>query len=195
VDDSRAVDTGRLKLRSISLKDVGALFTILSDPAGWWYDPTSRHADLETTRDFVGRAAARWERDGLSYWTVRGLEGNVIGLGGAQRHRTGCWNLFYRLDVGAWSRGYATELGRATLAAANEHDASVPCVAFIAEHNAPSRRVASRLGLTDFGLRVDGNDGELRLAYADRVLENRFGARPKHNGPATAAAERGNYRS
>jgi RimJ/RimL family protein N-acetyltransferase len=46
----------------------------------------------------------------------------------------------------------------------------VPFIAWIAPHNAPSIKVAERLGLTNYGLRADPSDGRLRLAYADRQL-------------------------
>jgi len=41
---------------------------------------------------------------------------------------------------------------------------------FDAEHNLPSRRVAERLGLTNYGLAVDPSDDQPRLAYADRPI-------------------------
>jgi RimJ/RimL family protein N-acetyltransferase len=167
----RIVVTERLDLRPMTSDDLALLFPIFSDPAGWWFDPDSRHWDIDTTRGFIERAAARWDRDGLSYWTVRCRDGgDVIGLGGAQRHSSGSWNLNYRLATSAWGHGYATELGRAAIAAAFDADPDVPLIAWVAEHNEPSRRVAKRLGLTNYGPRTDGNDGQVRLAYADRPL-------------------------
>ena len=32
--------------------------------------------------------------------------------------------------------------------------------------------MAERIGLTDLGLRIDANDGQARLAYADRPLDD-----------------------
>jgi hypothetical protein len=49
-------------------------------------------------------------------------------------------------------------------------DSSVPFIAWIAPHNAPSRSVADRLGLTNYGLGIDPSDGQQRLAYADRAV-------------------------
>jgi RimJ/RimL family protein N-acetyltransferase len=51
-------------------------------------------------------------------------------------------------------------------------DAAVPFIAWAAENNTPSRRVAERLGLVDRGLRIDASDGAPRLAYADRELDD-----------------------
>ena len=162
--------TERLDLRAIEDgSDVEALFAIFSDPAGWWYDPGRRHAQITTTEGWVARAAARWRDDGLSYWTVR-LRGvpEIIGVGGAQRHRSAAWNLSYRLAAAHQGQGYATELSRAALDAAGSVDPDVPFIAWIDAHNAPSRRVAERVGLRNYGFRLDANDGQARLAYADR---------------------------
>jgi RimJ/RimL family protein N-acetyltransferase len=169
-----AVTTERLDLRPVDpIADLDALGRLFADPDGWWYEPDGRHSDVETSRGWLERAAQRWDSNGLSYWTVRLRDGgDVIGVGGAQRHRSGAWNLLYRLDTRHQGRGYATELGGAAMGAAAFVDAEAPFVAWVAEHNTPSRRVAERLGLVDRGLRIDANDGAPRLAYADRDLDD-----------------------
>jgi RimJ/RimL family protein N-acetyltransferase len=152
--------------------DTDELFPIFSDPRGWWYAPAERHATVEVSRGFCERAAARWQSDGLSYWTVRrSADGAVIGCGGVQRHRTRTWNLSYRVATAEHGKGYASEFAAAGIAAARALDPSVPVIAWIAASNVPSRRVAERLGLREQGLRVDANDGQQRLAYADRDLD------------------------
>ena len=42
--------------------------------------------------------------------------------------------------------------------------------AWIAEHNSPSRRVAARLGLENYGLAINPADGQRLLAYSDRPI-------------------------
>jgi ribosomal-protein-alanine N-acetyltransferase len=165
--------TDRLELRCPDPHaDVDDLFAIFSDPDGWWYDPDSRHRDPQRTRDWLTRAAARFDTDGLSYWTVRRRgHGTIIGVGGAQRQRTRAWNLNYRIATSHQGHGFATELGHAAQTAASALDDTVPFIAWIAEHNLPSRRVAERLGLTSYGLAVDPSDNQLRLAYADRPID------------------------
>jgi RimJ/RimL family protein N-acetyltransferase len=54
------------------------------------------------------------------------------------------------------------------MAAALRHDGAVVIVAWIAEQNLPSRRVAERIGLVHRGPGVDPSDGRTRLAYTDR---------------------------
>jgi len=166
------VVTERLELRCPDPDgDLEDLFAIFSDPDGWWYDPGSRHLEPARTRDWLSRAASRFDGDGLSYWTVRLRDdGTIIGVGGAQRQRTGAWNLNYRIATAHQRMGFATELGRAAFTAASTVDGSVPFIAWVAEHNLPSRRVAERLGLTNYGLAVDPDDNRPRLAYADRPI-------------------------
>src|SRR5579875_1087494 len=170
MDPLQALSTDRLDLRRPNPEhDLDELFTIFSDPDGWWYDPDGRHREPDRTRDWLTRAAARFDTDRLSYWTVRRRDnGTVIGVGGAQRQRTGAWNLDYRIATAHQGQGYATELGRAAHAAAMKVDRDVPFIAWVAEHNTPSRRVAERLGLENHGPAVDPSDGEVRLAYSDR---------------------------
>lgn len=168
----QAVLTERLDLRRPDPEDdLEDLFAIFSDPGGWWYDPASRHTERDRTRKWLSRAASRFDSDGLSYWTVRlRNDGSIIGVGGAQRQRTRAWNLNYRIATSHQGEGFATELGRAAYSAAVARDASVPVIAWIAERNLPSRRVAERLGLTNYGLAVDPSDDQERLAYADRPI-------------------------
>ena len=85
--------TERLDLRCPDpRRDLEELFVIFSDPDGWWYDPAGRHVEPERTREWLSRAASRFDSDGLSYWTVRLRDGGtIIGVGGAQRQRTGAW--------------------------------------------------------------------------------------------------------
>jgi RimJ/RimL family protein N-acetyltransferase len=167
------VVTERLDLRKTDpVGDLDDLFAIFSDPAGWWFDPAGRHTDPARTQDWLGRAAARFDEDGLSYWTVRRRDtGEIAGVGGAQRQRTRAWNVNYRLDTVHQGQGFATELARAAFDAATRVDDTVPFVAWIAPSNAPSLKVAERLGLTNYGLAIDPSDGQQRLAWADRPLD------------------------
>jgi RimJ/RimL family protein N-acetyltransferase len=172
VNGSENVTTERLLLSPMAPGDLAELFPIFHNPQGWTHDPAGRHLTVGTSRAFIERAAAKWQRDGQSYWTVRlRSSGEVIGMGGVQRHSSGGWNLAYRIAWQHWGHGYATEIGAVAIEAAHSVDNTVPVIAWILPINESSRRVAERLGLVNYGERVDTNDGQRRLAYADRPLE------------------------
>jgi RimJ/RimL family protein N-acetyltransferase len=171
VRDVARVATDRLRLTPVTPDDAAELFAIMSDPAGWWYQPAGRHAELGTAVAFCGWVAAMWRDDGLSYWTARDLGSDeIVGLGGARRQRDRTWNLSYRIATGHQGLGLATELGMAARDATAIVDPSVALIAWVDEHNAASRRVAEHIGLTNQGPRADPSDGETRLAYSDRAL-------------------------
>ena len=111
VSSSATVTTERLLLSPMAAGDLAELFPIFHDPQGWVHDPAGRHLTVATTAAFIERAAARWPTDGQSYWTVRlRSTGEVIGMGGVQRHSNGGWNLAYRIAHQHWGHGYATEV-------------------------------------------------------------------------------------
>jgi RimJ/RimL family protein N-acetyltransferase len=93
-------------------------------------------------------------------------------VGGARRQRTGNWNVDDRIAAGWQHQGLATELAAAAKQAALRKDASLAVIAWVVEHNLPSRRVAERVGLIDRGPHVDPSDGQTRLADADRPLSD-----------------------
>jgi len=165
--------TDRLELLAVGPSDLDALHRINRDPRTWTHLPEGRHATPATTRDWIERAASRWHTDSLSYWTARlRTTGEVVGVGGAQRHQPGFWNLYYRLDPAHWGHGYATELSHAAQHAAHDHDPEIPLIAWVHAHNAASRAVASRLGLKDLGLRPDPAHGDPVHCYADREVDD-----------------------
>jgi ribosomal-protein-alanine N-acetyltransferase len=170
--DVADVMTDRLRLTAITPHDPPELFAIMSDPSGWWYEPAGRHAELQTTIEFCDWVAAMWLADGLCYWTARRLSPDeLVGLGGARRHRDRTWNLSYRIATGHQGQGLATGLSRAAHDAAMITDPAVAFIAWVDEPNTASRRVAERIGLTNEGPRFDSSDGEIRLAYSDRPLD------------------------
>jgi RimJ/RimL family protein N-acetyltransferase len=63
-------------------------------------------------------------------------------------HFTPCTEIGWRLDHGAWGRGYATESAEAALAYGFEALALAEIVAYTAPDNQRSRRVMERLGMS-----------------------------------------------
>ena len=163
--------TERLCLVPCCLDDLHPLYEINADPRSWEHEPSGRHVSEETTRSWIERAAARWRTEGLSYWTARlGATGQVVGVGGVQRHVTGSWNLYYRLAPCTRGHGYATEIAQAGVDAAHELDPNAPVTAWIVAHNTASRRVAERLGFVDYGAWDNPACGGVHRVYSDRPI-------------------------
>ncbi|MBU8897023.1 N-acetyltransferase [Corallococcus sp. H22C18031201] len=143
----------QLLLRPIHADDVDTVFTLHSDPETQRY--TGAIGVLHT-RDEARALLSRWEEDwtqhGMGYWAVEPREspGQMVGIGGVRRKEFEgrlVLNLAYRLSPRTWGRGYATELAQAALRFAHEAAPDIPLVALIHPDNAPSIRVAERIGL------------------------------------------------
>lgn len=114
-----------------------------------------------------------WQQAGLGYWSVREEDdGPIIGCGGcrpfADKH---LWNLYYRFDPEVQGLGYASELARAAIQAANDVDPDRRVVAYMLEHNVASWRVAEKVGLTRVWTGPDEGNPDptsVRFVYADR---------------------------
>jgi RimJ/RimL family protein N-acetyltransferase len=161
--------TRRLSLSATTVSDADALFPLMSDPAGWWFEPESRHAVIDQTIDWLRRSEDGWNSGDLSYWVARNRrDGALVGIGGAQRRAAGYWNLSWRIAASAQGKGYATELAEVAIAAAQKQDPLLPVIAWITPTNTPSIHVAERAGLVNRGRLTDPGDGLTRLAFTDR---------------------------
>lgn len=112
--------------------------------------------------------AAAWRADGVSKWLAYDrLSGDLVGRGGPSQKvvdGVACVELGWAVRQERWGRGYAVEIGRAGLRLVDEVLDVDEVVAFTEVHNARSRAVMERLGMTFVrevrrpGL-VEGRDG------------------------------------
>ncbi|MEM9464671.1 MAG: GNAT family N-acetyltransferase [Actinomycetota bacterium] len=173
MDDHTTWSTKRLVLTQPTTGDLDAWHTIHADPRVWEHFPSGRHAEGAQSEAALHAAIDDWQADGLGYWSVRAApDGPIIGCGGCRRvpadHR---WNLYYRFTPESQGNGYATELARASIAAANTIDPGLPVVAYMLEHNTASWRVAERIGMHRLWTGPDAGNPDpaaVRLVYADR---------------------------
>ncbi len=165
--------TDRLVLDQPMPSDLDAWHTLHADPRVWDLFPSGRHTTIEQAADALDTALADWAATGLGYWTIRTAEaGSVIGCGGCRLVLDDeRWNLYYRFTPESQGNGYATELARAAVAAANAARPEWPVVAYMLEHNIASWRVAERIGLHHLWTGPDAGNPDpaaVRLVYADR---------------------------
>jgi len=107
--------TARLILRPPTAGDVAGVFAIYGDPETNLYNPAGPLADIYQARTALERWLKHWDEHGFGQWAIAAREApdEVIGFGGITLYRYGeveRINLGYRFAVGAWGKGYATEL-------------------------------------------------------------------------------------
>jgi RimJ/RimL family protein N-acetyltransferase len=150
--------TPRLVLTPVGPGDVEDLFVLYSDPVvAHWTGPWTR----SSVEAWAAAMTARWAADGIGKWMARDREdGSLVGRGGFTRidlDGETVLELGWVVRDALTNRGYATEIGRASLAWAAEHHPELPVVAFTEVHNRASRAVMERLGMRPAGIiRRDG---------------------------------------
>lgn len=145
-------------LTPVGAADVDDLVLLHGDPeVEFWTGPWTGAA----VEAWASEMATRWARDAVGKWLARDRsDGSVVGRGGFTRidlDGETVIELGWAVRDARTGRGYATELGRAALSWATEHQPGVPVVAFTEVHNRASRAVMERLGLRAVGtLRREG---------------------------------------
>lgn len=141
------------------------LWKLHQDPGvAEWHDPGWTRPVVDS---YVVDSADSWTVDGVHKWIAYDAPtGELVGRGGLSKAVVDGER---RLEVGwavrseLWGRGYATEIGRAALAMAFDEMGADEVVAFTEPHNARSRAVMERLGMT--GCRAIEHRGEPFVLY------------------------------
>jgi RimJ/RimL family protein N-acetyltransferase len=158
--DLTTVETARLRGTVPGDADLPFLCELLGDPRVGETLGGVRGPD-EAAEILAGHKAG-WARDGFGYWIWRDREtGEPIGRGGPSRATVEdqpVVELGWAVASQRWGEGLATEIGRASIdAAAALGIAEV--VAYTLPHNAGSRRVMEKLGMTYDRTFVNGRWG------------------------------------
>ena len=142
--------TTRLRLEPIRPQHAEDLYRLHQDPAvaEWWDGVGTEESAMADARRF----ASGWADDGVSKWMAYDrVTGELVGRGGLSRMQLDGAS---RLEVGwvlhreYWGHGYATEIGSTALAFAFDELDAEEVVAYTEPHNARSRAVMERLGMT-----------------------------------------------
>lgn len=155
-------------LRPFEPGDLAVMAEVLGDPVSMRFYPHPFSRD--ETRAWIERNRARFDRDGLGLWAATlGDTGEVVGdCGAVWQEVDGAeeLELGWHLHPGHQGHGYATE---AAIAWRDHAFAATGCerlISLILEENAPSRRVAERIGMTPW--KTASFAGRPHLVYATR---------------------------
>lgn len=150
------IETERLRLRGHEMRD-------FESSAAMWGDervtrfiggkPSTREDSWRRFLTFPGH----WALLGFGYWLIEEkANGAYVGDGGFGNFKRGLPELGdtpeqgWALTPSMHGKGYATEATRAMLNWAEKHFGRTDFVCMIAPENAPSRRVAEKLGYCEF---------------------------------------------
>ena len=153
------IETSRLILRPPHAKDVKTMMVIHQDPEVIRYLGSRVAGDITMAWRNVAMMIGHWHMLGYGPWIVVGKDSDEI-LG-----RAGLWNaeggpgveLGWMIRRSAWGHGFATEAARAALDWGWQHVETDHIISVIRAENAPSIRIAEKLGEhLEFTKVVDG---------------------------------------
>ena len=142
------VETLRLVLRPPIGSDVEPMMVIHQDPDVIKYLDSGVSGDIATAWRNVAVMIGHWSMCGFGPWTIVMKEsGQIIGRAGLW-YPAGAANveLGWMIRRSDWGRGFATEASRAALEWAWQHVDTDHIVSVISAANAPSIRIAEKLG-------------------------------------------------
>lgn len=147
------METARLVLTPVVPADADQLMLLYGDPeVAFWTGPWEPRSVTAWTKAM----SVRWSKEGVGKWMARDRDdGSLVGRGGFTRFDldgVAVLELGWVVRDALTGRGYATEIGRAALAWADEHEPSTPIIAFTEVHNHASQAVMRRLGMQPAGL-------------------------------------------
>jgi RimJ/RimL family protein N-acetyltransferase len=144
------LETDRLFIRPWSGDDRAAFYQLTCDPAVMQYVHGGLpYSEAELDEWFSRQARQLAEHDVCMGAVIEKAGGLLIGIAGTQPlGTTGHLEIGWIFASDTWGRGYATEAGAAAMRHVLETLAHPRVVAIIAPDNEPSKRVATRLGMT-----------------------------------------------
>lgn len=169
------IETERLRLRMFRPEDLDNLAGMLADPDVMRYVEDGQPKDREVADKALHSIIAHWGRHGFGRWAVEDkVSGEFVGFGGL-RSLFGTPEVVYHLARPHWGKGYATELGRASLQYGFRDHGFDRIVAIVKPGNAASIHVLEKLGLR-FEMQTSYYDMEV-VQYS--IMANQWSADPE----------------
>ncbi|WP_299273511.1 GNAT family N-acetyltransferase [uncultured Psychroserpens sp.] len=141
------IETKRLLLRDLSLKDAGQMYEYTSNPIVSKYLLWNPHLDLEETKEAI---VSYKNNDSMMQWAITLKKTEIlIGVGGFgiinSQMRKG--DLGYSFNPKYWNKGYATEMTKALVNYGFNELNLVRIQGVIHVNNIPSAKVLEKSGL------------------------------------------------
>jgi len=115
---------------------------------------------LDRTQELSAAGPARWAEGREHHFAIT-RDGAVLGVLGINQEAPGEWELFYWIASEAAGSGLTTEAAAAVLTWTREHLYVKRFTLWAGRDNAPSRRVAEKLGFRHLGPLPEPKDGGL----------------------------------
>ncbi len=142
-----AIETERLLLRMFCPEDLDELALLFSDPDVMRYVGDGQPVNREEADKALQSMIKHWQTHGFGRWAaVDKQTQEFVGFGGL-RSLFGTPEVVYHLAPRHWGKGFATELGRASLRFGFEDRHFERIVAIAKPLNAASIHVMAKLGL------------------------------------------------
>jgi RimJ/RimL family protein N-acetyltransferase len=145
--NSHVIETDRLRLRMFRPEDLNDFAALLRDPEVMRYVEDGKPKDRAVAEKALSSIIAHWRRHGFGRWAVEEkASGEFVGFGGL-RSLFGTPEVVYHLAKAHWGKGFATELGRASLSYGFNEHRFARIVAIAKPGNAASIHVMQKLGM------------------------------------------------
>jgi RimJ/RimL family protein N-acetyltransferase len=146
-DGSDMIETARLRLRMFRPADLDNLAALFADPDVMKYVGDGKPIGREEAGKALDSIIQHWQRHGFGRWAVEDkTTREFVGYGGL-RSLFGMPEVVYHLATRHWGKGFATELGKASLRYGFETHHFARIVAVARPENAASIHVMEKLGL------------------------------------------------
>src|SRR5205807_6696474 len=147
LDAARVIETDRLRLRMFRPEDLNDLAAMLADADVMRYVEDGQPKVRDVAEKALRSIMAHWQRHGFGRWAVEEkTSGEFVGFGGL-RSLFGTPEVVYHLAKAQWGKGFATELGRASLSYGFDVHRFARIVAIAKPENADSIHVMEKLGM------------------------------------------------
>lgn len=142
-----SIETERLRLRMMSPEDLDDLASLIADPDVMQFVEDGRAKERDVAEKALHSIIAHWGRHGFGRWAVEDkVTGEFVGFGGL-RSLFGTPEVVYHLAKAHWGKGFATELGRASLQYGFDEQRFARIVAITKPGNTASINVMKKLGM------------------------------------------------